>query len=134
MSAKVTDTTRVLVVGSGKLTSGNRKPRIRIAGFWLEEFGFCTGAVVFAQFTQGKVILTVQSDGMEAYKRCIQDLRQKGGAVIQISSQRHNNKRTPHFELVGLWMERYGFRIGDVVVLHLAPGRMSVTRLELPGP
>ena len=126
--------TKILVVGSSKFTSGKRRPRIRIAGFWLEEFGFAPDTLIAATLADKNITLTAQGSGIEAYREIVKGIRKNSGQLIQIRNELHNGKRTPHFEMAGLWLSEYGFHIGDVAVVRCSHGRIKITRLDIPPP
>jgi len=131
MNTKEIITTRVLVVGSLKSRGAKRRPRIRVAGFWLSDFGFNADTLVSGEFDESKAIFKAEGTGIEAYNKCISDTRQKGGRITQVSNHILNKKMTPYFDMTGHWLEGYGFNIGDVVVLHCSQALIEATRLDL---
>ena len=133
MNTKEIITTRVLVIAGVKISSGvKRRPRIRIAGFWLKNFGFTDGTLVTGEFEEGRAILRAVGSGVETYSKFIGAIRKNGGQITQVKDSILNKKMTPHFEMTGLWLTRYGFNIGDVIVIYCHHGLIEVIRLDIP--
>jgi len=132
MNTKETITTRVLVIGSIKSSGAKRRQRIRISGFWLKDFGFTEGTLVTGEFGEGRATFKAAGDGIEAYSKVVSDIRKNGGQTTQVKGSIHNKKMTPHFEVSGLWLSRYGFNTGDVIVICCRPGLIEAVRLDIP--
>lgn len=131
MCTKETITTRVLVIGSIKASGVKRRQRIRISGLWLYDFGFAEDTLVICEFGMGKAAFKAAGRGIETYSKYISDIRQNGGHITQVKNTVHNKKRTPHFEVSGFWLARYGFNTGDVIALYCRPGLIEVIRLDV---
>jgi len=132
MNTKEIITTRVLVVGSIKSSGVKRRPRIRIAGFWLKGFGFTEGTLVTGEFEEGRAVFKAAGHGIETYSKFVGGIRKNGGQITQVKDSPHNKKMTPHFEMSGLWLSRYGFNTGDVIVIYCHPGLIEAVRLDIP--
>ena len=121
---------RIMVVGSAK-AGGRRRPRIRVAGLWLEGVGFPADALVTVGYDKGSITMRSQGKGVEAYSRLVGQIRQGNSGLVQVRSLLHNKKRAPHLEVKGFWLERFGFSIGDVVAIRHEHGLIRVSLLDL---
>ncbi|MGE5371932.1 MAG: hypothetical protein ACM3QZ_08105 [Solirubrobacterales bacterium] len=125
---------RILAVGSEKVDSvrPKRKPRIRISGFWLNEYGFERDSLVIAEYDQERITFKLQGSGMEAYKAVVKQVRESDSlALLQVKAEMHNGKRTPHIEVKGPWLEDLGFSIGSWFVLRPEYGVFTLRLLDL---
>jgi hypothetical protein len=123
---------RIMAVGSAKLNrSGGRRPRIRLAGFWLEDIGFGPDSLVTAQFGEGSIELRPHGKGVDAYSRIVKQVRETHSCLLQVRNELHNRKRVPHFEVKGLWLEEYGFVTGSVIAVRYSFGYINVKLLDM---
>ena len=125
--------TKIIAIGSCK-ASNRRRPRIRLAGLWLEEIGFEADTLVTTAYDNGSIILKVQGKGVETYRRLVSQIRKDKSGLIQVRSLLHNKKRAPHLELKGFWLERFGFAIGGVVAVRYKYGLIQIKLLALNWP
>lgn len=124
--------TKIMTVGSAKLNrSGGRRPRIRLAGFWLNDIGFEPDSLVTAEYQDGFLEFKAQGKGLDTYRHLIKQVRGNRSALLQVRNELHNRKRTPHFEVCGLWLERLGFTIGSVIAIRYSQGYIKVKLLDL---
>jgi len=123
-------TTKVMVVGSEK---GNpkRRPRIRLAGFWLNEIGFKYESLATAEYEPGRIVIKLQGSGIDTYSRVIKEVLASKGGLLQVRLEWHNKKKTPHLEIKGLWLENFGFTIGSVIILQIEYGVINIRLVDL---
>lgn len=123
-------TTKVMVVGSEK---GNpkRRPRIRLAGFWLDEIGFKYESLATADYEPGKIVIKLQGSGIDTYSQVVKGVLASKGGLLHVRLEWHNKKKTPHLEIKGLWLENHGFRIGSVIALKIEYGLISIHLVDL---
>ena len=121
---------QIMAVGSAK-AADRRRPRIRLAGLWLAEIGFTADSLVTASYDRGSINLKLQGQGMETYSRLISQIRKDKSGLIQVRSLLHNKKRTPHLEVKGFWLERFGFTIGGVIAVRQEYGFIQIRLLDL---
>jgi hypothetical protein len=101
-----------------------------LAGFWLGALGFEADTLVSANYGNGSIVFEAQGKGMETYSRLIGQIRQNGAGLLQVRNLTHNKKRTPHLEIKGFWLEKFGFTIGDVIVVRYEYGRIKIKLLD----
>ena len=123
--------TKVMVVGSEKSKNIRRKPRIRIAGFWLNAIGFEPESLVTAQYESKSIILKVEGSGLDTYRNVVRYARVNKTGLLQVKEQSHNGKITPHLEIKGFWLEMLGFKIGSLIIVNYEYGSMNIRLLEL---
>jgi HSP20-like domain of unknown function (DUF1813). len=123
-------TTKVMVVGSEK---GNpkRRPRIRLAGFWLNEIGFKYESLATADYEPGRIVIKLQGSGIDTYSQVVKEVLASKGGLLQVRLEWHNKKKTPHLEIKGLWLENFGFTIGSVFVVQAEYGQINIHLVDL---
>jgi hypothetical protein len=126
--------TIVLVVGSAKSHGEKHRPKIRIAGLWLEGYGFSAGTLVSGEFEEGRIILKAEGAGVKEYIKCVSDIRKKDGCLMQVLNLLNNNKRVPHIQIAALWLSRYGFNTGDVIAVYCSENLIKIVKLDIPPP
>jgi hypothetical protein len=57
--------TKIMLVGSEKTRSLKRHPRIRFAGFWLNDIGFKPDNLVTIEYESKSIMLEVQGSGLD---------------------------------------------------------------------
>jgi hypothetical protein len=124
--------TQVMAVGSAKANGGRRRPRIRLAGFWLESFGFTPDSLVSAVYSHGGIVLQLQGEGLDAYRKIVGQVRTSKSGLLQVKNELHNKKRTPHMEVKGFWLEEMGFTIGSILVVRSEYGLIRINLID-PG-
>jgi hypothetical protein len=122
--------TQVMVVGSAKGTY-RRRPRIRLAGFWLNGIGFEPDSLVIAGYDTGSIVFKSQGKGIGTYKKLVRQVRENRSGLLQVKQEMHNKKRTPHLEVKGLWLEDLGFAAGSVIVVLSEYGVIRIRLLDL---
>lgn len=122
---------KVMVVGSAKSDSNRRRPRIRLAGFWLENIGFEVDTLVTADYDNGSIVLKSQGTGIDTYTRLVRQVRKKHSSLLQVTLESHNRKQTPHLEVKGFWLEKLSFTIGSVIVIRFEYGLIHIKLLDL---
>lgn len=123
---------KVMVVGSEKASSdGRRKPRIRFAGYWLNDMGFSPDSLVMATYNQEVIDLKVVGYGPDAYKSIVKQVRTNRAALLQVREEIHNKKKTPHLEVKGVWLENLGFKIGSLIVTRIDYGHIQIGLINL---
>jgi hypothetical protein len=124
--------TKVNVVGSTKTKDGQkRRPRIRLAGFWLEELGFTADCLATVESEEGQIIIRRQGTGLDTYKNIVKQVRTSQTGLLQVKAEVHNKKRTPHLEVKGFWLEELGFHIGSIIVIQATYGLIKILLLNL---
>ena len=126
--------TKVMVVGSTKASYTNterRRPRIRLAGFWLNEIGFEYEKMVTVEYQNGRINLKLQGSGIETYKNLVKEARKSGLDLIKVENQYHNKKLTPHLEIKGFRLNDLGFNIGSVILVRFEYGHIEIILLDI---
>ena len=126
--------TKVMVVGSAKASYTNtdrRRPRIRLAGFWLNEIGFEYERLVTAEYQNGRINLKAEGSGIETYKSLVKDVRKNNSDLIKVENQYHNKKLTPHLEIKGFRLNDLGFNIGSVILVRFKYGHIEIILLDI---
>ncbi|HWR62706.1 MAG TPA: hypothetical protein VN580_13885 [Clostridia bacterium] len=122
--------TQVMVVGSAKGDGDRRRPRIRLAGFWLDSMGFKPDSLVTADYADGSIVLRLQGEGLDAYRKIVGQVRTNRSGLLQVRNELHNRKRTPHMEVKGFWLEDMGFTIGSIIVVHSEYGLIRISLID----
>lgn len=122
--------TKVMVVGSEK-SHLKRRPRIRLAGFWLDEIGFKYNSLVTVEYEDGRIVMKVQGSGMDTYGELVKKVISTKAGLLQVRLEWHNKKKTPHLEVKGFWLEQFGFKIGSVIVLRFEYGVITIRLVDL---
>lgn len=123
-------TTKIMVVGSAKDTR-KPKPRIRITGFWLNEFGFTCDSLAVANYEPGQINIKLQGSGLDTYKQVVKGVLENQGGLLQIKTAFYSKKRAPHIEIKGNWLEDFGFKIGSVFVVQADHGVITIRLLDM---
>jgi hypothetical protein len=124
--------TKVNVVGSAKSNNEQkRRPRIRLAGFWLEEIGFTADCLATVEYAKGQIIIKRQGVGINTYNQVVKSIRTSKAKLLQVKAGLHNKKRTAHLEVKGFWLEELGFQIGSVIVVQYTYGLIKIRLLDL---
>ncbi len=123
--------TQVMVVGSAKTDGGRRRPRIRLAGFWLDGMGFKADMLIAVSYDRDCIVLKLQGEGLDVYKAVVRQLRANRSGLLQVRNELHNKKRTPHLEVKGFWLEPLGFTIGSIIAVQYEYGLIRIRRIDL---
>ena len=123
-------TTKIMVVGSAKDTR-KPKPRIRITGFWLDEFGFKCDSLATANYEPGQIVIKLQGSGVDTYNQVIKGVLANQGGLLQVKPSFYNKKRAPHLEIKGSWLEEFGFKIGSIFVVQAEQGLINIRLLNM---
>lgn len=124
--------TKVNIVGSAKSSNEQkRRPRIRLAGFWLEELGFTADCLATVEYTKGQISIKRQGVGIDIYNQVVKSIRISQTGLLQVKTEVHNQKRTAHLEVKGFWLEELGFQIGSVIVVQYTYGLIKIRLLDL---
>lgn len=123
-------TTKVMVVGSEKGFS-KRRPRIRLAGFWLNDIGFKYNNLATVEYEPGKIVIKLQGSGIDTYSQIVKEVLASKDGLLQVRLEWHNKKQTPHLEIKGLRLENFGFTIGSVIVLKIEYGVINIHLVDL---
>lgn len=123
--------TQLMVIGSAKAGDDRRRPRIRLSGFWLEDFGFKPDSLIAAEYDKEQITLKLQGEGLDTYKRIVRQLRADRLGLLQVKNELHNKKRTPHIEVKGFWLESMGFPIGGMIAVQSEYGLLRIRRVHL---
>lgn len=123
---------RLLIVASNK-TDGikRRRPRIRIAGFWLDEIGFNYEKLIEASFKNGLINLKVVGQGINTYNNVVKNIRQSNSCLLQVKHEMRNKKYIPSIDLKGFWLEKFGFKIGDVIMIDVENEQINIKLLDI---
>jgi len=122
--------TKIMVVGSEKSTQ-RRKPRIRLAGFWLDEIGFHYNSLAAFEFENNRIVIRLEGSGLDAYKRVIKQVLASRKTLVQVKLYQHGKKKNPHMEVKGIWLEQFGFKIGSVLVVQYEYGFITIRLMDL---
>jgi hypothetical protein len=123
--------TKIMVVGSEKTKNVKRQPRIRLAGFWLNDIGFKPDSIATIEYESKSILLKVQGSGLDTYKSFVRYARANKAGLLQVKEECHNKKCTPHLEVKGFWLEMLGFTIGSHIVVKFEYGSINIRLLEL---
>lgn len=124
--------TKVNVVGSAKSSNEQkRRPRIRLAGFWLEELGFTADCLATVEYAKGQIAIKRQGSGIDTYNQVVKSIRTSQTRLLQVKTEVHNKKRTAHLEVKGFWLEEWGFQIGSVILVQYTYGLIKIRLLDL---
>ena len=123
--------TQLMVIGSAKAASDRRRPKIRLAGFWLERIGFTPDSLIAAEYDREQIPLRLQGEGLDTYKRIVRQLRANRSGLLQVRNELHNKKRTPHIEVKGFWLESLGFPIGGLIAIQSEYGLIRIRCVHL---
>lgn len=125
--------TRVMVVGSVKAENGlkKNKPRIRLTGPWLAEMGFQTDCLATAEYQFRQITIRLQGSGLEAYSKVVKKALSSREGLLQVRQERLRDKRHPHLQLAGFWLEDLGFKIGSLLVIRYEYGLINLQLLDL---
>jgi hypothetical protein len=76
----------------------------------------------------------VQS-GKELAKRAelVGDKRRQTGKTLKVVSFPQGGEHVPSVRVAGQWLERFGFKLGDEVILTATQGQIIITRKESQG-
>ena len=124
--------TRKLTVGYGGSRRSRIFPRIRLSGFWLEEFGFKAGEQLVAEYDVGSITFALRSpytDGMYYYP-VTQVVREGNSATVPVQGYYRNNVEIPHIELKGCWLEKMGFTVGSDLFVRCDKGAIRIIKKE----
>ena len=138
---------RVRKVNAGKLGFENAKaivttqikdkyldepvPKVRICGDWLGDIGFTAGTLAIASSEQGVICLDAKNANTE-YSALVKCARRRGLSIFQVYNATHNRKNPcPCIDITGSFVDRAGFRAGDMLVASYRTGAIKVQRLEL---
>jgi HSP20-like domain of unknown function (DUF1813). len=122
--------TKIMVVGSEK-SSRKRKPRIRLAGFWLDEIGFQYNSLAAFEFENNRIVIRLEGSGLDAYKRVVKQVLASRKVLVQVRLEWHGKKKNPHLEVKGFWLEQFGFKIGSVIVVQYEYGFITIRLLDV---
>ena len=123
---------RVLIVSSAKTKeSKRRRPSIRIAGFWLNEIGFDYDKLVEISCEYGLIVLKVVGQGVETYNKVVKDIRKNNSSLLQVKRGTRNKKYIPYIEAKGFWLEQFGFKISDVIILEVENEIINIKLLDI---
>ncbi|MDP4093570.1 MAG: hypothetical protein Q8920_09435 [Bacillota bacterium] len=124
--------TRLLIVGSAKTKDiKRRRPRIRLSGFWLNEIGFKPDSLISIMYESNTINLRLVGTGMETYQNLVKGILKRNHGLLQVKNEVSNNKKTPHLEVKGYWVEDLGFKVGDVILVQSEFGVINIQLLDL---
>lgn len=123
---------KVNIVGSAKTKNNQkRRPRIRLAGFWLNEIGFEANSLATLKYDHGSIEIKLQGSGIDTYNRLIKSILANKTGLLQVKEAINNKKSTPHIEVTGFWLEQLGFQIGSVLLVQYAYGLINIRLIDL---
>lgn len=102
-------------------------PRILFNDDWLIKRGFEFETLVSAIFEDGFLILKACGYGISAYKEIVTEVRAKLGQLFYVAIDPDSKKTVLVIE--GSWLERLGFKIGDLIVVQVIDGCLKVKKL-----
>jgi len=108
-------------------------PRIAIANTWLNAMGFPSDTIVSVEKCgcgYGHLMLKACGQGMEAYKLLVQEIRRTGARLVQVRNVSFYGEQGPLLELSGLWLEQWGFPIGEPVAIGYEYGTIYLKRIN----
>ena len=100
-------------------TPNGKLPQLPLNGKWLEELGFTCGTPVVAMFEDSCLTLTTFDVNTIHYR----------ANVLMVESRLVRGKPRTYLTLDGFLLRRYGFNVGDRVVLHLSPNMIQISRI-----
>ena len=98
----------------------SRMPVLEFQGAWLEAIGFVQGTLVSVVYGDACLILRTSHMQNMANSSC----------VICVKSKQIRGRPRTTLTLDGFLLKRYGFHVGDRVVLHLSPNMIQITRVS----
>lgn len=102
-------------------------PRILFNEDWLIKRGFEFETLVSAIFEDGFLILKAYGYGISAYKEVVSEVRAKLGQLFYVAIDPDSKKKVLVIE--GSWLERLGFKTGDLIVVQVLDGCLKVKKL-----
>lgn len=60
----------------------------------------------------------------------VADMSRKQGRPLRVTSFPQGGKHVPSVRVAGKWLERFGFELGDEVILTAAKGRILIKRKD----
>jgi len=100
-----------------------RMPSLDLSGAWLENFGFKPNTLVSVMYTDA--CLTLQT-GLTDFSGSDAP---HASHVIMVKSKRVRLRPRTQLLLDGFLLKRYGFDVGDRIVLHIKPNIIQITRI-----
>lgn len=93
-------------------------PKLELNGKWLETLGFTVGTLVNVMHQDSCITLSVNAPP------------RNGSTVICVTSKLISKKPRTVLTIDGFLLKRYGFNVGDRIVLHLTPYTIQITRIN----
>lgn len=122
--------TKIMVVGSVKCSLKGRRPRIRLAGFWLNEFGFEYNSLASAEYEPGQIIIKLEGSGIDTYNRVVKKVLANKGGLLHVRLYQHGKQKDPHLDISGLWLKNFGFNIGSIMAVKLEYGLITIRLVD----
>lgn len=107
-----------------------RQARILLTGSWLDRFGFLPEMLVTASCHKDILTLKACGMGLDCYRQVVGEVRKQKQQLLQ-AFQWTRQKTETHLVVEGAWLERQGFRIGDVLLISFKQGLIRIKRLQL---
>jgi hypothetical protein len=124
---------KIVVVRKVKTVSNKNIPFIKLIGKWLKEFGFEPNKLVEIKCSKNNILLKLYEENTINHLEMSKRLFKTGnnGILYVVNVWRKNKQRSPSITLKGLWLEDFGFTIGDVVATKCEYGSINLYRLDL---
>ena len=121
--------TKKLVIDSGKV-AGKERPEIILLGTWLDKVGFTpdTPALV-EECDKGFLMIKVCGKDSDTYNHLSKDTDLHGLKLIQAKKTRIYKNTHTYIQLFGLWLEEWGFAIGDSIIAAYEDDRIYIKRI-----
>ena len=97
-----------------------RMPKLEFQGAWLEAISFVPGTLVCASYQDA--CLTLSANHGRATPNTVR--------MICVKSKQVRGRPRTLLTLDGFLLKRYGFHVGDRVVLQLSPNMIQITRVS----
>jgi hypothetical protein len=95
-----------------------KMPTLDLNGQWLNEIGFTNGTTVSVSYQDSCLTL------------CTNPTTTNHFSVLQVTNKLVRNHPRTYLVLDWWLLRKYGFNVGDRVVLHLMPNMIQLTRIN----
>ena len=125
---------KLLVVTSVAGVKKGLRPKINLAGFWLNGFGFERNKLLSIKCSKNNILIKIcdmrEMNFTDISKLILKD--NSNGILHVREGWSGKDKKYPVITISGFWLEKFGFNIGDVLVIDYEYGIINVQRLEIP--
>ena len=109
--------------------TGEKIPKVRLCGEWLNEIGFNAMAVATAAARPGEMTLNLQ-DTEIGYRAVMKFVRANGLRIFQVMNEKKRDKVKPCIGITGSIVDKAGFTPGDMLAASYQRGAIKLQKLN----